>query len=81
MKYGRPLLVVAGGDSREILSKAKGSVFASEDPKDIARAIDELCQLKEKDLYGLNNKKYFEENFTTEKLTQLLVDELTSAKK
>ena len=81
MKYGRPLLVVAGGDTKEILSKANGSVFASEDPKDIARAIDEICELKEKDLFGLNNKKYFEENFTTERLTQLLVDELTSAKK
>ena len=81
MKYGRPLLVVAQGDTYDTLSRANGSVFAKEDPKDIARAIDELCNLKEKDLLGLNNKKYFEENFTTEKLTQLLVDELTSAKK
>lgn len=81
MKYGRPLLVVAQGDTYNTLSKANGSVFAKEDPKDIAIAIDELFNLKEKDRFGLNNKKYFEENFTTEKLTQLLVDELTSAKK
>ena len=81
MKYGRPLLVVAGGDTHQILSKANGSIFASEDPKDIARAIDEICELKEKDLLGLNNKKYFEEHFTTEKLTQSLLDELISAKK
>ena len=81
MKYGRPLLVVAEGDTKDILSKAKGSIFASEDPKDIARAIDELCSLKEKDRLGLNNKKYFEENFTTEKLTQELFNELISAKK
>ena len=81
MKYGRPLLVVAKGDTYDMLSKANGSVFASEDPKNIARAIDELCELKEKDQFGLNNKKYFEEHFTTEKLTQLLLDELISAKK
>ena len=81
MKYGRPLLVVAEGDARDMLSKANGSIFASEDPKDIARAIDELCELKEKDHFGLNNKKYFEEHFTTEKLTQSLLDELISAKK
>ena len=81
MKYGRPLLVVAQGDAREMLSKAKGSIFAGEEPKDIARAIDELCESKEKDLLGLNNKKYFEEHFTTEKLTQSLLDELISAKK
>ena len=81
MKYGRPLLVVAKGDTYDTLSKANGSIFADEDPKDIARAIDEICNLKEKDLFGLNNKKYFEEHFETEKLTQLLVDELISAKK
>ena len=81
MKYGRPLLVVAKGDTYETLSIAKGSIFASEDAHDVARAIDEIFNLKEKDQFGLNNKKYFEENFTTEKLTQLLVDELTSAKK
>ena len=81
MKYGRPLLVVAQGDTKEMLSKAKGSIFASEDPKDIARAIDEICASKEKDLLGLNNKKYFEEHFTTEKLTQELLNELISAKK
>ena len=81
MKYARPLLVVAKGDTLETLKRANGSVFAEEDPKDIARAIDELCSLKEKDLYGLNNKNYFDKNFTTEKLTQLLLDELISAKK
>ena len=81
MKYGRPLLVVAQGDARDMLNKAKGSIFALEDPKDIAKAIDELCESKEKDLLGLNNKKYFEEHFTTEKLTQSLLDELISAKK
>ena len=81
MKYGRPLLVVAGGDTYDTLSKAKGSIFAKEDLQDVARAIDEICNLKEKDLYGLNNKKYFEENFTTEKLTHLLSEELISVKK
>ena len=81
MKYGRPLLVVAKGDTYDTLSKANGSIFADENPEDIARAIDEICSLKEKDQFGLNNKKYFETHFTTEKLTQLLVDELISAKK
>ena len=81
MKYGRPMLVVASGDTYYVLSKAKGSIFASEDPQEIARAIDEICDLKEKDHLGLNNKKYFEENFTTEKLTHQLLEELISAKK
>ena len=81
MKYGRPLLVVAKGDTYETLKKANGSIFSNENPKEIAEKIDEICALKEKDQFGLNNKKYFEENFTTEKLTHLLVEELTAAKK
>ena len=81
MKYGRPLLVVAQGDSKEILSKANGSFFAEEDPKDIAKAIDEVCKSNKKDLLGLNNKVYFEEHFTTEVLTHQLLEELISAKK
>ena len=81
MKYARPLLVVAQGDTKDMLSKAKGSIFASEEPEDIAKAIDEICSLKEKDQLGLNNKKYFDDHFTTEKLTQELLKELISAKK
>ena len=81
MKYGRPLLVVAQGDSKEILSKANGSFFAEEDPKDIAEAIDEVCKSNKKDFLGLNNKVYFEEHFTTEVLTHQLLEELISAKK
>ena len=81
MKYGRPLLVVAKGDTYDMLKKANGSIFANENPKEIADAIDEICNLKEKDLFGLNNKKYFEEHFSTEKLTHLLVEELMAAKK
>ena len=81
MKYGKPLMVVAKGDTYDMLNKARGSVFADENPESIAKAIDEICSLKEKDQLGLNNKKYFDENFTAEKLSQLLVAELISAKK
>ena len=81
MKYGRPLLVVAKGDTYETLKKANGSIFADENSQEIAGKIDEICALKEKDQFGLNNKKYFEENFTTERLTHLLLEELIAAKK
>lgn len=81
MKYGKPLVVVAEGDAKDMLKKAKGSIFAEQNPKDIAEAFDKIFALKEKDQFGLNNKTYFKNNFTTEKLTHLLVDELMSAKK
>lgn len=81
MKYGRPLLVVAKGDTYDTLKKANGSIFSGENSMEIAEKIDEICSLKEKDQFGLNNKKYFDENFTTEKLTHLLVEELIAVKK
>lgn len=83
MKYGRPLLSVIQGDAKQLLEKAKGSVFAEENAENIAKNIDILCNLseKEKDQLGLNNKNYFEENLSTEKLVQLLVEELSSVKK
>ena len=81
MKYGRPLLVVAKGDTYKTLKKANGSVFCNENSQEIAGKIDEICALKEKDQFGLNNKKFFEANFTTEKLTHLLLEELIAAKK
>lgn len=80
MKYGRPLLGVIQGDGKELLSKANGTIFSNEDPKDIAKAIDELL-IKEKDQLGLNNKQYFENNLASEKLVAQLFEELKDVKK
>ena len=83
LKYGRPILGIVGGDTKKLLENAKGAVFAGENAENIAENIDILLAKseKEKDQLGLNNKKYFEENFSIEKLTQLLVDELNEVKK
>ena len=83
MKYGRPLLGVIKGDGRDLLSKANGTVFSEEDPKDIAVKIDELVNKndKEKAQMGLNNKNYFEEHLTSKKLVELLDQELKELKK
>lgn len=83
MKYGRPILAVVSGDTKEMLEKAKGATFAGENVKNIAENIDILCSMsqKEKDQLGLNNKQYFESNFSIENLTHQLLDELTEAKK
>ena len=83
MKYSRPILCVAKGDTLDMLKDAKGSIFAEQNPEVIAKAIDEVCALsdKEKLTLGENNKKYFDANFTVEKLTQKLASELISCKK
>lgn len=83
LKYGKPILGIVGGDTKALLENAKGAVFAGENAQNIAENLDILLAKsdKEKDQFGLNNKKYFEENFSIEKLTQLLVDELNEVKK
>lgn len=83
MKYARPILGVVQEDSKDLLENAKGARFAGENAQNIAENMDILLNLpdKEKDQLGLNNKKYFEENFSIEKLTQLLVKELNEVKK
>lgn len=83
MKYGRPLLGVIKGDAKDLLEKANGTVFADENPLDIAKSIDELFSKdeKEKAQMGINNKTYFKENLTSEKLVYLLSETLTVSKK
>ena len=78
LKYGRPLLGVIKGDARELLTLANGTIFSEEDPKAIAANIDHLLGLtaKEKAQMGLNNKKFFEDNLTSEVLVKHLDQEL-----
>ena len=83
MKYGRPLIGVIEGDAKELLSKANGTVFANENPMQIADIFEKLCgfSLEEKTHMGTNNMRYFNEYLTAEKLTNQLFDVLKEFKK
>ena len=83
MKYGRPLLGVIEGDAKDLLSKAKGTVFCGENPRQIADGLEKICDLsdKEKESLSINNKNYFEEYLTAEKLTAQLLKYLNEVKK
>ena len=83
LKYGRPLLGVIKGDAKELLSKSNGTVFSDEDPKEIAKKIDELLAKsdKEKAQMGLNNKKFFEDNLSSEVLVKEFDQELKTSVK
>ena len=83
MKYGRPLLGVIKGDAKDLLEKANGTLFSEEDPVSIAKKIDELVSKdeKEKTQMGLNNRHYFEDNLTVQKLVDQLDRELSDCKK
>ena len=83
LKYGKPLLGIIKGDAKDLLSKAGGTLFADENPKDIAKQIEQLISLseKEKTQMGLNNKNYFEKNLTSEELSLQIYHELMDVKK
>lgn len=83
LKYKKPLVGVIQGDAKELLEAANGTLFASEDPNDIARAIKEIVHLdeKKKAQMGENNFKYFNDNLSVEKLVKKLEAELLNLKK
>lgn len=83
MKYGRPIFAIIQGDAKELLSRAKGSVFCGENPEEIAQNLDIFFAMNdnEKAQMGLNNKRYFEENLSSEKLVYLFNEELRVSKK
>lgn len=80
LKYGKPIIGVISGDGKKLLEAANGSVFSNEDPEEIASAFMKICKLseKEKEALGKNNKSYFDNYLSIEKiilqLEQKLVD-------
>ena len=78
LKYSRPIVGVIQVDAKDLLLEAKGSVFSSEDPKDIADAIKKVCELSaiEKDKLGKNNLDYFNKNLSVEKIVKDIENEL-----
>ena len=83
MKYGRPLIGVIKGDAKDLLEKANGTIFSNENPLQISDIFSQLCDIsdKEKAQMGLNNKRYFDEYLTAEKLTNQLFEVLKDFKK
>lgn len=83
MTYGRPLIGVIEGDGKELLEKAKGTVFANENPKIIANCIENFCSLDKniREKMGQNNKEYFDKNLSSEILTNHLLNVLKESRK
>ena len=82
MSAGKPIIGVIKGDARDMLRAAKGALLAEEDPKDIARQIDEICDMDliKKAEMGKNNLDYFNNNLSTEKIVYLINETLTEFK-
>ena len=80
--YGKPILAVIGGDGEKVLKEAGSAVFSqSEDPKDIAEAIDSLLSLseEEKEALGDKGRQYFDEHYEVSKIIKAIEAELIEA--
>ena len=83
LRYARPILGVLNGDGRDLLSEAKGSVFASQDPESIAEAIDSLCSLSKanQSKMGENNLKFYKSKLESSKSIKELLSLLEKVSK
>ena len=83
LRYARPILGVLNGDGRDLLSEAKGSVFASQDPESIAEAIDSLCKLSKanQSKMGENNLKFYKSKLESSKSIKELLSLLEKVSK
>ena len=74
---GRPIIGSLNGIGAEIINKSKsGFVSASEDSKSLASSIIKFNNLESKDreVLGNNARKYFEKEFSRDKLLDELID-------
>jgi glycosyltransferase involved in cell wall biosynthesis len=83
LAYGRPILASIGGDGKKVLESAGGSLFASEEPKEIAGTIEKMLSLsaEERLAMGQANKAYFDQNFDFNKVMGQLVQAFNELKK
>lgn len=81
--YGKPILGIISGDGKDILEKAKGTIFAKEDTESIKNAFATLLSMNEAELnnLGKNNKEYYDKNFSFEKIVDEIETNLRTLKK
>jgi glycosyltransferase involved in cell wall biosynthesis len=81
--YGRPILASIGGDGRQLLAEAGGSLFAPEDPKGIASVMETLFHLsvEERNAMGAKNRAYFDAHYAFNKVMDQLEAQLREIKK
>ena len=74
MVFAKPLLTVLDGDGKDVVLQAKGGINSSEDPKEIAKAIETLAAmpLEERKKLGDNNQVYYRDNFSITRVVQLI---------
>ena len=78
MAFGKPILGVVGGDSKELIIESKCGLASEANPDAIAKCIDKFANMDEEKIkeMGNNAKKYYFDHFsikqTTLKISNLL---------
>ena len=78
MAFGKPILGVVGGDSKELIIESKCGLASEANPEAIAKCIDKFANMDEEKIkeMGNNAKKYYFDHFsikqTTLKISNLL---------
>lgn len=79
MAFARPIIGVLSGDGRDVINASGGGFIAEENSDSIAKAILAVHNLdkKEKDRLGSLNLTYYSNNFSLEKVTELIEKEFS----
>ncbi len=83
LSYGRPILAAIGGDGRQVLRDAGGTIFTNPDPQSIAAAYKTIMGMDGNSLKRLGdaNAAFFRDHFDFSKVMDGLEAELTATKK
>lgn len=78
LALGKPILAVLDGDSKELLEKCNGGFVVDENIDNVAKTIENLVDVSkdELELIGSKNKTLYEKEFSLEKISKLIEEEL-----
>lgn len=78
MAFGKPIIGVLKGDGRKALEEAGGCLIAEENAESIKNAILALSNMDEatKEKFGKMNAQYYANNFSIEKVTNKIINNL-----
>ena len=74
MAFGKPIIGVLGGDGKAAILEANGGYISSEDPREIAKTIENMSKLdaETRNKLGSNNQVYYQNNYSQSRVGELV---------
>lgn len=78
MTFGKPILAMLDGDGRKVLMEADGGLIAEQNVQSLVQSIKAMKSLSEAERkrLGINNLTYYSNNFSLEKVSEVISNEL-----